>query len=90
MPLTKYGANFPYAREELFALFACAHAGDVEHGGRYDARGGVLYVWSHAWSTQALRDESTLWAVSFSTGSLTALRTSNGMKVSSSRTCSMS
>jgi hypothetical protein len=60
VPLTKYGANFPYAREELFALFACAHAGDVEHGGRYDARGGVLYVWSHAWSTQALRDESTL------------------------------
>jgi hypothetical protein len=51
MPLTKYRANFPYAREELFALFACAQAGDVEHGGRYDARGGLLYVWSHAWCT---------------------------------------
>jgi hypothetical protein len=60
MPLTKYGAHFPYARAELFALFACAQAGDVEHSGRYDARGGVLHVWSHAWSTQALRDESTL------------------------------
>jgi hypothetical protein len=60
MPLAKYRANFPYAREELFALFACAEVGDVEHGGRYDARGGLLYVWSHAWRTQALRDESTL------------------------------
>jgi len=60
MPLATYGANFPYAREELFALFACAQAGDVEHGGRYDARGGVLHIWSHPWRTLALRDESTL------------------------------
>jgi hypothetical protein len=60
MPLTKYRANFLYAREELFALFACAQAGDVEHSGRYDARGGVLHVWSHPWITPALRDESTL------------------------------
>jgi hypothetical protein len=60
MPLTKYRANFPYAREELFALFACAQAGDVERGGRSDARGGVLHIWSHPWRTQVLRDESTL------------------------------
>jgi hypothetical protein len=60
MPLTTYRANFSYARAELFALFACAHVGDVEHGGRYDVHGGLLYVWSHAWRTQALRDESTL------------------------------
>jgi hypothetical protein len=60
MPLTKYRANFLYDREALFALFACAEAGDVEHGGRYDPRGGVLHVWSHPWSVQALRDESTL------------------------------
>jgi hypothetical protein len=40
MPLVKYRANFLYAREELFALFACAQAGDVERGGCYDARGG--------------------------------------------------
>jgi hypothetical protein len=60
MPLIKYRANFLYDREELFALFARAEVGDVEHGGRYDARGGVLYVWSHAWRTQALREESTL------------------------------
>jgi hypothetical protein len=60
MPLVKYRANFSYAREELFALFACAQAGDVERGGRYDARGGVLHIWSHPWRTQALRDESTL------------------------------
>lgn len=60
MPLTKYGANFPYTREELLALFTCAQQEDVEHGGRYDARGGVLNVWSHPWRTQALRDESTL------------------------------
>jgi hypothetical protein len=60
MPITKYSANFPYAREELFVLFACAQAGDVEYGGRYDSRGGVLYIWSHPWSAPALRDESTL------------------------------
>ena len=60
MPLTKYGAHFPYTRKEVFALFAGAHAGDVEHGGRYDARSGLLYIWSHAWRTPALRDESTL------------------------------
>ena len=44
MPLVKYRANFLYAREELFALFACAQAVDVERGGRYDARGGVLHI----------------------------------------------
>jgi hypothetical protein len=60
MPLTKYRANFLYAREELFALFTCAQAEDVEQGGRYDSRGGVLHTWSHPWSTKALRDESTL------------------------------
>src|SRR5215471_15211715 len=60
MPITKYSVNFPYAREELLVLFACAQAGDVEHGGRYDSRGGVLYIWSHPWSVPALRDESTL------------------------------
>lgn len=60
MPMAKYDANLPYTREELFALFACAAAGDVERGGRYDARGGVLHVWSHPWNRQALRDESTL------------------------------
>jgi len=60
MPLAQDGAHFPYAREALFALLACAQAGNVEHGGRYDARGGVLHVWSHPWSTQALRKESTL------------------------------
>jgi hypothetical protein len=60
MPLTKYGANFPYTREELLALLTCAQQEDVETGGRYDWRGGVLDVWSHPWSTQALRDESTL------------------------------
>ena len=61
MPLTKYGANFPYAREELFALFACAFNLLIGYAGLLSfGRGGVLYVWSHAWSTQALRDESTL------------------------------
>ena len=60
MPLTKYGANFPYAREELLALFTCAQQEDVAQGGRYDSRHGVLHVWSHPWRTQAMRDESTL------------------------------
>src|SRR5262245_2032624 len=60
MPLTKYRTHFPYAREELDALVAWAHLGDVDHGGRYHAHGGVVDVWSHAWRPQALRDESTL------------------------------
>lgn len=60
MPLTKYGANFPYARDELLALFKCAQQEDVEQGGRYDSRGSVLRVWSHPWHTPAMRDESTL------------------------------
>jgi hypothetical protein len=60
MPLTKYGANFQYAHQELLALFACAQQDAVEHGGRYEARAGVVHVWSHPWRTPALRDESSL------------------------------
>jgi hypothetical protein len=60
MPLIKYGANFQYVREELLALFTHAQKEDVEHGGRYEARSGVLHVWSHPWRAQAVRDESSL------------------------------
>jgi hypothetical protein len=49
-----------YTRKELLALFALARAQDVEHGGRYDARGGMLHIWSHPWTHPATRDESTL------------------------------
>jgi hypothetical protein len=60
MPLLKYGANFPYARQELLALFACARQDDVDQGGRYKAGDGAVHVWSHPWRTQALREESAL------------------------------
>ena len=84
MPLPKYAANFLYAREELFALIACAQAEDVEHGGRYDSRGGVLNIWSHPWHTQAARDESTLvgsFSINWLTDRLTHIEWDEGFEL---------
>src|ERR671925_672072 len=84
MPLTRYGANFPYAREELLALFTCAQREDGEHGGRYDSRGVVLNVWSHPWHTQAARDESTLvgsFSVTWLTDRLTHIEWDDGFEL---------
>jgi hypothetical protein len=84
MPLTKYGANFPYTREELLALFTCAQQEDVYRGGRYDAYRGVLNVWSHPWHIQAARDESTLvgsFYVNWLTDRLTQMEWDDGFEL---------
>ena len=47
MNTTSHQVNFPYTRQELEALFVLANREDVEEGGRYDARGGAINVWSH-------------------------------------------
>ena len=44
MESTRHTVNLRYEREELHALFDVASAEDVEKGGRYDARGGVITI----------------------------------------------
>jgi len=60
METTSHNVNLHYTREELLALFDLATAEDVEKGGRYDARGGAIHVWSHHWVHPATRDESEM------------------------------
>ncbi len=55
-----YPVHLRYARHELHALFDVADAEDVEKGGRYDARGGAIHVWSHHWRHPATRAESEM------------------------------
>ena len=57
---TVHQVDFPYTRQELLAVFALAVDEDVEKGGRYDARWKVINVWSHPWTSRAIRAESTL------------------------------
>ena len=47
-----------YTRDELLALFDAAERRDVEQGGRYDRCGAAIIVWSHPWTTDALRHDS--------------------------------
>jgi hypothetical protein len=58
METTRHIVNLRYERQELHALFDVANAKDVEQGGRCDARGGAIHVWSHHWVHPATRDES--------------------------------
>ncbi len=60
MKTTSHQVNLTYTREELQALFDVANAEDVEKGGRYDARGGVINIWSHHWMHPATRQESEI------------------------------
>ena len=60
MKTTSHTVNLHYTREELHALFDVANAEDVEEGGRYDARGGAIHVWSHHWVHPATRDKSEM------------------------------
>jgi hypothetical protein len=60
METTRHIVNLCYERHELYALFDVANAEDVEQGGRYDARGGAIHVWSHHWVHPATRDESEM------------------------------
>jgi hypothetical protein len=57
---TTHPVTLRYTRDELLTLFAFAHEADVERGGRYDARGGVIHVWTHRWDHPATREESEL------------------------------
>ena len=57
---TSYSVHLRYARHELHALFDVVNAEDVEKGGRYDARGGAIHVWSHHWRHPATREESEM------------------------------
>src|SRR5919108_2416048 len=58
MLTTRHPVDFPYTGPELEALFAYAHAHDVERGGRYDARSAAINLWSHHWAHDATRAES--------------------------------
>src|SRR5919108_6371380 len=58
MLTTRHPVDFAYTRPELEALFAYAHAHDVERGGRYDARSAAINLWSHHWAHDATRAES--------------------------------
>ena len=53
-----YEVDLPYSESELRAIFTEANAGDVEAGGRYDARAAAINIWSHAWNNEATRAES--------------------------------
>lgn len=60
MQTTAYEVDLRYSRQQLEALFAAARRADVEEGGRYDARGGAVNVWTHRWDEPNMREESTL------------------------------
>jgi Family of unknown function (DUF6166) len=60
MQTTTVDVDYRYTREELRALFDLAHAEDVERGGRYDAQSGAINIYTHPWTTETMRSESTL------------------------------
>jgi hypothetical protein len=60
MLTTTHPTALTYTREELLALFVFAREADVEQGGRYDARSGVIHVWTHRWDVPGAREESAL------------------------------
>ena len=49
-----------YTRWELLTVFTTAVKEDVDKGGRYDARSNAIHIWSHPWTPEALRQESTV------------------------------
>jgi hypothetical protein len=57
-------AAFPvawrYTHDELLRLFQAASHGDVDKGGRYDARGAAINIWSHSWHNDATHHDSTI------------------------------
>jgi hypothetical protein len=60
METTSIEVDYRYTREELRELFDVAYAEDVGRGGRYDARSGTIHVYTHPWSSETMRAESTL------------------------------
>jgi hypothetical protein len=59
MKTTMHTVDLRYTKEELLLLFDVATKEDVDHRGRYECRGGALYVWSHPWTNAAMRYDST-------------------------------
>lgn len=60
---TAIDVEYRYTREDLQAIFDVAYAEDVERGGQYDARSGVITVYTHPWSNEIMRAESTIMGV---------------------------
>jgi len=60
MTATWHQVNLSYSREELQKLFAAANEADVTEGGRYDARGAAIIVWSHHWGNLATQIDSDI------------------------------
>ena len=58
MQTTSHEVDLRYSVAELHAIFARAHADDVEAGGRYDARSAAINIWSHSWNNDATWAES--------------------------------
>lgn len=52
--------DWRYSRDQLQAMFQLAYAEDVEKGGRYDGRSGAINLYTHPWTTETMRAESTL------------------------------
>jgi len=59
MKTTMYQVDLRYTKEELLTIFDVATKEDVDHRGRYECRGGAIYVWSHPWTNPATRYDST-------------------------------
>jgi hypothetical protein len=49
-----------YSQDQLEALFRQARREDVEQGGRFDTGSAAINIWTHTWTSPALRDESSL------------------------------
>jgi hypothetical protein len=52
--------NYRYTREDLKAIFDLVYEEDVERGGRYDGRSGVIHVYTHPWDHDTMGLERTL------------------------------
>jgi hypothetical protein len=61
MPTETYPMSLWYDDEDLAAIFDYAEAHQVEENGRYDvSRPSRINIWTHTWSTPALKDESSI------------------------------
>lgn len=56
----KINCDLKYSIYQLRSMFTYADQHDVENCGIYDKRSAVINVWSHPWTTTALRNESTV------------------------------
>jgi hypothetical protein len=59
-PATAVEVEYRYTREDLKTIFDLVYEEDVERGGRYDGRSGAIHIYTHAWDTETMKQESTL------------------------------